>query len=198
MRSTGSRGRPARRSCCGAEPAPSDAPPTSRRHGDEPSRPSSVRRGRGWTLRTGVDGRAWATALTRDPGRGGSATSPTCSSSPKPSAATRSTGIAVDEGAVRAGEVLHVPGAAAEGQHGVLGRRERVVDDDRVVDVAAERRDGVERERGPERGLGPGRGEHDQPPELAPGPCSPRADRASGRARPRTGSRTGGRGTGSG
>ena len=47
---------------------------------------------------------------------------------------------AVDVRAVRAAEVLDVPAATAVGQDRVLRRRERVVDDDRVVDVATERR----------------------------------------------------------
>ena len=51
---------------------------------------------------------------------------------------------AVDERAVRAPEVLDVPAPAAVREHGVIGRGERVLDDDRVVDVPAERRDGVE------------------------------------------------------
>ena len=50
----------------------------------------------------------------------------------------------VDVRAVRAAEVLDVPGPPAVGQHGVVGRRERVVDDDRVVDVPTERGDDIE------------------------------------------------------
>src|SRR4029078_9860636 len=59
---------------------------------------------------------------------------------------------AVDERAVRAPEVLDVPGPAAERQDRVLGRHELVLDDDGFVDVASDRRDRVERKG---RALGP-------------------------------------------
>src|SRR5262245_55966864 len=52
----------------------------------------------------------------------------------------------VDVRAIRAAEVLEIPAPAAIGQHGMLGRGERVVDDDGVVDVAPEGGDDVETE----------------------------------------------------
>ncbi len=51
---------------------------------------------------------------------------------------------AVDVRAIRAVEVLDVPRLPAIGQDGVVSRRERVVDDDGVVDVPTERGDDVE------------------------------------------------------
>ena len=72
--------------------------------------------------------------------------------------------LAVDERAVGAAEVLEVPAPAAVGQDGVLGRGERVVDDDRVVDVATERRDDVEPERVAGRPARRSAIEDDQPP----------------------------------
>src|SRR6266849_4242551 len=53
---------------------------------------------------------------------------------------------AVDVRAVGAAQVLDVPAPSAVGQDGVVGRGERVIDDDRVVDVAPEWRDDVETE----------------------------------------------------
>ena len=47
---------------------------------------------------------------------------------------------AVDVRPVRAAEVLEIPAPTTVGQHRVIGRGERVVDHDRVVDVAPERR----------------------------------------------------------
>ncbi len=93
----------------------------------------------------------------------------------------------VDERAVGAAEVLYVPGPATEGQHRVLRRRERVVDDDGVVDVAAERGHRVQRERRPGRWLAVGRGEHDEPAELRRPTGRPRGGRAAAPAPRRTG-----------
>ncbi len=53
---------------------------------------------------------------------------------------------AVDVRPVGAPQVLEVPAPTAVGHDRVLGRGERVIDDDRVVDVPAERRDDVETE----------------------------------------------------
>ena len=86
---------------------------------------------------------------------------------------------AVDERAVRAAEVLDVPAPAAVGQHRVLGRGERVLDDDRVVDVATERRDRVEVER-PSRSPGRRRATRRRPGGRAT--CRARARRRAGRA----------------
>ena len=106
---------------------------------------------------------------------------------------------AVDERAVRAAEVLDVPAPAAKRQHRVLGRRELVLDDDRVVDVAAERRDRVEVERAAllrlaaraTRRRRAGRAER---PARAPPP----AGRGAATGRPARGTGTAGRGTGAG
>ena len=87
-------------------------------------------------------------------------------------------------------EVLDVPAPAAERQHGVLGRRERVVDDDRVVDVAAERGDRVERER-PARPRARRRARRPRPagPAPSPGSRAAAAGRAAAPGRSRTGTR---------
>ena len=114
----------------------------------------------------------------------------------------------VDVRPVRAAEVLEVPAPAAIRQDRVLGRRERIVDDDRVVDVTAERRDDVEAERPTGERLPAGRLEDDQPartvrrlagrrPKVAqeradrPGPGRGRAGRGTAAGRPtgRAGSR---------
>ena len=57
--------------------------------------------------------------------------------------------LAVEPRSVGAAAILDVPGAAAECEQRVLGRDERVVDDDRVVHVTADRVDRVERYRRP-------------------------------------------------
>src|SRR5919107_149807 len=75
-------------------------------------------------------------------------------------------GRAVDEGPVRAAEVLDIPRPTPERQDRVLGRRELIVDDDRVVDVAADRGDRIERERRPLRRLAARRRDDDQATEL--------------------------------
>ena len=99
-------------------------------------------------------------------------------------------------GPVRAPEVLDVPAAAAEGQDRVLRRRERVVDDDGVVDVAAERRDGVERERRAGGGSPAGEATTTSRPSSAVRLARRgAAGRAAGPGRPGTGRRRGGRGT---
>src|SRR5690242_12431509 len=69
----------------------------------------------------------------------------------------------VDVRPVGAAEVLEVPASTAIRQDRVLGRGERVVDDDGVVDVAPERRDHVETERLAGGRLAAGRREHDEP-----------------------------------
>ena len=124
---------------------------------------------------------------------------PTWSSSPKPSGGDALDRPAVDVRAVGAAEVLEVPAPAAVRQDGVLRRRERVVDDDRVVDVATERRDGVERERPPRL---PARrsatSSDDQPAQLARCPRAPRlAGRAAAPGPPGRGRGTGAPGTAS-
>src|SRR6185503_12665737 len=75
----------------------------------------------------------------------------------------------VDERAVRAAEILDVPGPAAERQDRVLRRDELVLDDDRVVDVPSDRRDRVEGERAALLGLTAGRGDDDEAAELRAG-----------------------------
>src|SRR4029079_4279705 len=64
--------------------------------------------------------------------------------------------------AVGAPEVLEIPAPAPISQHGVLGRGERVVDHDRVVDVATEGRDDIQPERLSGRRLTARRREHDE------------------------------------
>ena len=86
---------------------------------------------------------------------------------------------AVDVRAVRAAEVLQVPAPASIGQDGVVGRRERVVDHDRVVDVTTERGDDVEAERMAGGRLAARRLEDDQPARADP---PARARRRAGRA----------------
>ena len=86
---------------------------------------------------------------------------------------------AVDVRPVRAAEILEVPAPAAVGQDGVIGRRERIVDDDRVVDVAPERGDDVEPERVAGRRLAARRLEDDQAARDA---RPARAPRRAGRA----------------
>src|SRR3954452_18072033 len=64
--------------------------------------------------------------------------------------------------AVGAAAVLDVPGAPAEREQRVLGRDERVIDDDRVVHVAPHRIDSVERYRGARLGSSLRRGHDDE------------------------------------
>ena len=71
--------------------------------------------------------------------------------------------LAVEPRPVGAAAILDVPGAATEGEQGVLGRHERIVEHDRVVDVAPERVDRVEGDGC--SGLRPAlrRADHEQP-----------------------------------
>ena len=74
-------------------------------------------------------------------------TCPICSSSPKPIGATPSTRRPLTYDPLVLPRSSRYQLRTAIGQDRVLGRGERVVDDDRVVDVTAERRDDVEPER---------------------------------------------------
>ena len=126
-------------------------------------------------------GRAWATALTRGPGRGGTGPRPPGARRRSRAAATRSTGTPLTNVPFVLSRSSTYQARPRNVSTAWSADRERVVDDDRVVDVAAERRDGVERERRPDRRLALRRGEDDQPAELR----RARAD-AARRSRSRT------------
>ena len=139
--SAGSR-RPVRKS-------PSDRLPIARAATTAASRPSSRGRARG----RGKPGRAGGAGVGREPRHPRprsrrSRTSPIRISSPYASAVTPGDRGAVHVRPVRAAKILDVPRPAAEGQHGMLRRRVRVVHDDAAAEVAAERRHRVEGEDG--------------------------------------------------
>src|SRR5688572_10005977 len=77
--------------------------------------------------------------------------------------------VAVDVRAVRAALVLDEPRAAAEREHRVVRADEVVLDEDRVVHVAADGVDRPERQRRPDRWLVLGRLEHREPPDPRAG-----------------------------
>ena len=133
--------------------ASSDTLPTARATATSASSRSSSQRGRG---RIGPSTRGSAVGRARRAAAGVRHVSarssrirtwPIWSSSPKPDRCDAVDPPPVDVRAVGAAEVLEVPATPAVRQDGVIGRRERVVDDDRVVDVSTERRDDVETER---------------------------------------------------
>ncbi len=72
----------------------------------------------------------------------------------------RDTSVPCDVRAVRAPEVLHVPGGAPEGQHRVLGRRVRVVEHHAAAEVAPQGRHRIEGEDGARRRLTGRRDDH--------------------------------------
>ena len=94
---------------------------------------------------------------------------PTCSSSPIRDRRDAGHGVTVDVRPVRAAEILHVPGAATERQDGMLGGREGILHDDRVVHVAPQGRDRVEREDVPGRRLTARRLQDDEPAQRRGG-----------------------------
>ena len=172
--------------------APSDRLPTSSAIATKPSSLSSSQRGRG---RIGPSTRGSAGAPAGRLARVASTVIRPRPFEPHPDLADLQLvaeahrrdaldAAAVDVRAVRAAEVLDVPAAAAVGQDGVVGRRERVLDDDRVVDVATERRDDLQAER-PGRPAAHRSATRARPAgrvaRSAPGP--PLAGRAAGRGR---------------
>ena len=94
---------------------------------------------------------------------------PTWSTSPNPSGATPSTGAPLTNVPFVLPRSSTYQRPAAERKDGVLGRRERVLDDDRVVDVAAERRDRVEAETRAHAGSPAGEATTTRRPSSVPG-----------------------------